>query len=132
MGSTEVVMGTISCCKMAVRLFFSVLLLTLPGTAFGFQAGLSTETPEPVHTPSGNTYPQIVRISYLEGDVRIARGKDNEKATGNDWETATADLPLETGFNLATLDGRAEIEFEDASTVYLGENSVLSFTDLHT
>jgi hypothetical protein len=125
-------MGTMRSCKLAVRLFFSVLILTPPGAAFGFQNGPSTETPEPVHTPSSTTYPQIVRISYLDGDVRIARGKDNEKASGNDWETATADLPLETGFNIATLDGRAEIEFEDASTVYLGENSVLSFTDLHT
>src|ERR1700733_9799442 len=120
-------MGTMRGCKLAVTLFFAVLIATLP--AAGFQAGPSLP---PVHAPSDATYPQIVRISYLEGDVRIARGKDNEKDTGNDWETAPADLPLETGFNLATLDGRAEIEFEDGSTVYLGENSVLSFTDLHT
>jgi FecR protein len=121
-------MGTMRCCKLAVPLVFGVLIATLP--AAGFQAG--PQPAEPGHTPSDTTYPQIVRISYLEGDVRIARGKDNEKATGNTWKTATADLPLETGFNLATLDGRAEIEFEDGSTVYLGENSVLSFTDLHT
>src|ERR1700722_20324026 len=81
--------------------------------------------------PSSNselTYPQIVRISLLQGDVRIARG---EKNAG--WEQATSDLPLESGFNLVTgNDGRVEIEFEDASTVYLGENSVLSFNDLST
>jgi hypothetical protein len=81
--------------------------------------------------PSSNsllTYPQIVRISLLQGDVRIARGE--KKAS---WEKATSDLPLETGFNLVTgNDGRVEIEFEDASTAYLGENSVLSFNNLST
>jgi hypothetical protein len=43
-----------------------------------------------------------------------------------------ADLPLETGFSLVTGTGRAEIEFEDASTIYLAENSILYFNDLHT
>ena len=81
---------------------------------------------------SDATYAQIVRISYVEGDVRIARGEQNEKPPGETWETAVANLPLETGFSLVTGNGRAEIEFEDASTLYLGENSVLSFNDLHT
>jgi FecR protein len=81
---------------------------------------------------SDATYAQIVRISYVEGDVRIARGEQNEKPAGDTWEKAVTDLPLETGFSLVTGDGRAEIEFEDASTFYLGENSVLTFNDLHT
>ena len=78
------------------------------------------------------TFPEIVRLSYVEGDVRVARGKDNEKATGATWEKAVADLPLETGYSLVTGAGRAEIELEDASTLYLAPNSVLSFSDLHT
>ena len=81
---------------------------------------------------SNATYAQIARISYVEGDVRIARGRQNERITGAGWEKAEADLPLETGFSLVTGAGRAEIEFEDASTLYLGENSVLAFNDLHT
>jgi hypothetical protein len=81
---------------------------------------------------SDATYNQIVRISYLDGDVRISRGKENEKATGATWEKAAVNLPLEAGFSLVTGQGRAEIEFENASTLYLGENSVLSFNDLHT
>jgi hypothetical protein len=73
------------------------------------------------------TYPQIARISYTEGDVRVARGaKDAE------WEQARADLPLETGFTISTGNGRAEIELENASTLYLAENSVLVFNDLET
>jgi hypothetical protein len=81
---------------------------------------------------SDATYPQIVRVSYVEGDVRIARGKQNEHLTGAAWEKAVVDTPLATGFSLVTGDGRAEIEFEDASTLYLAQNSALLFNDLHT
>ena len=84
------------------------------------------------HHYSDTTYAQIVRISYVEGDVRIARGEQNEKPAGPVWEKATADLPLETGFSLVTGSGRAEIEFENASTLYLGENSVLTLNELQT
>jgi FecR protein len=80
---------------------------------------------------SDTTYAQVVRISYVEGDVRVQRGKPNGKPGGAVWEKAVADLPVETGFSVATGNGRAEIEFENASTIYLGENSVLTFNDLH-
>jgi hypothetical protein len=80
---------------------------------------------------SDATYAQIVRISYVEGDVRIQRGAPTGKPGSAVWEKAVANLPMETGFSLATGAGRAEIEFENASTIYLGENSVLTFNDLH-
>jgi hypothetical protein len=80
---------------------------------------------------SDTTYAQIVRISYVEGDVRIQRGDPTGKPNGAIWEKAVANLPVETGFSLATGVGRAEIEFENASTIYIGENSVLTFNDLH-
>ncbi|HXR39444.1 MAG TPA: hypothetical protein VN776_10140, partial [Terracidiphilus sp.] len=80
---------------------------------------------------SNVTYAQVVRVSYVEGDVRIQRGDPGGKAGGATWEKAAADLPLETGFSLVTGAGRAEVEFENASTLYLGENSVLTFNDLH-
>lgn len=85
-------------------------------------------------TQPDTTYPEIVRISYLEGDVRIARASKNQ-GDGKDatWETAVMNLPLEEGDNLVTgKDGRVEIEFEDDSTVYLAENSALNFEDLHS
>ncbi|HEY1901774.1 MAG TPA: FecR family protein [Terracidiphilus sp.] len=81
---------------------------------------------------SDATYAQIVRISYVEGDVRIERDDESGRANSGTWEKAVADLPVETGFSLVTGAGRAEIEFENASTIYLGENSVLTFNDLHT
>jgi hypothetical protein len=83
------------------------------------------------HHYSDTTYAQVVRISYAEGDVRVQRGQPNGKASAGEWEKAVADLPLDTGFSLVTGQGRAEIEFENASTMYLGENSVLTFNDLH-
>lgn len=78
--------------------------------------------------------PEIVRISYLEGDVRIARAVKNDGGGKNaTWETAVMNLPLEPGDNLVTgKDGRVEIEFEDDSTIYLAENSALSFEDLRS
>jgi hypothetical protein len=39
-------------------------------------------------------------------------------------------MPLESGYSLVTGTGRAEIEFEDASVVYLADNSVLTFNEL--
>ena len=84
-------------------------------------------------TAPESTYPQIVRISHMEGDVRIARASTNEKSKSEAWETAEMNLPLAAGDNLVTgNDGRAEIEFENASTIYLAPNSVLTFDDLHT
>lgn len=79
------------------------------------------------------TYAQIVRISYLEGDVRIARSSENDKTKSPAWEAAVMNLPLYEGDSIVTgKDGRVEIEFEDASTVYLDSNSVLNCIDLHT
>jgi hypothetical protein len=88
--------------------------------------------PQPAGQAPQQTFAQVVRLSYVEGDVRIARGKVSEKSSGSDWEMAVAGLPIETGYNLVTGNGRAEIELEDASTVYLADNSVLAFNDLHT
>jgi hypothetical protein len=99
-----------------------------------------------------SVYPQIVRLRYVEGDVRVSRGKLAEKVDAHEqdtarlsanlpdnggdqttgWEQAVVNLPLEEGYSLVTGKGRAEIEFEDASTVYLADNSVLTFDQLTT
>jgi len=111
-------------------LAFSCLL------TFVHQAQSASPTAVPPRAQPPATYPQIVRLSYAEGDVRISRGKladkEHEKEGGQTtgWEQATANIPIESGYNLVTGKGRAEIEFEDASTVYLAENSVLSFSQI--
>jgi hypothetical protein len=98
-------------------------MLLLGAAAFG----LAQDQPVP---QMPNTYAQIVRVSFVEGDVRVLRGKDAEKQTKEEWEKAVVDLPIDPGYSLVTGAGRAEIEFEDASVVYLAENSVLVFNEL--
>jgi hypothetical protein len=91
----------------------------------------SIEQEAPASAPvSKAVVPQIVRVSYVQGDVRVSRGKQGKHDGGAVWEQAAVNLPLETGFSLVTGTGRVEIEFEDASTMYLGENSVLTFGNL--
>ena len=75
-------------------------------------------------------YPQIVRLSLVEGDVRVAVGKQKELRDVAPWVHAATNMPLESGFSVVTGKGRVEIEFEDASTMYVGENSALTFDEL--
>ena len=66
---------------------------------------------------------RIVRISYVEGSVRLDSGQGYESATMNvplmerDW--------LQTGS-----DGWAEVQFEDGSLVRLAPDTVIAFTQL--
>ena len=74
--------------------------------------------------------PQLVRLRYVEGDVRFNRGDGKHPDLKRPWEVAITNLPIEQNYALATGDGRAEIEFEDGSEVYVAENTVLLFTEL--
>jgi hypothetical protein len=71
--------------------------------------------------------PEIVRIRYLQGDVRLSKGSPKELDLTKPWEVAEVNVPIEEGFVLATGNGRAEVEFESLTIVYLAENSVLYF-----
>jgi hypothetical protein len=123
---------------MRVACLRSLPILALFGALTTTSVATGRAAEPAAKAPAVTTYPQIVRLSYVQGDVRVSRGKEAEKlqeqepgaATG--WEQAAANLPLATGYSLATGTGRAEIEFEDASVVYLGENSVLRFNQLST
>ncbi len=76
-------------------------------------------------------YPQIARLSFVDGDVRIERGR-SARSKDITWEAAANGVPLESGYSIVTGDGRAEIEFENASVLYLAPNSVLTMNDLST
>jgi len=66
---------------------------------------------------------RIVRLSSVEGDVQIDRGHGYEKAFLN--------LPVTQGMKVrANNDGRAEIEFEDGSTLRITPGTVLEFPEL--
>jgi hypothetical protein len=65
---------------------------------------------------------RIVRLSSVQGDVQI------DRATGEGYERAFDNLPITQGVKIKTrADGRAEVEFEDGSTVRLGPLSVAEF-----
>jgi hypothetical protein len=73
---------------------------------------------------------RIVYISAVEGDVRLSRGVNGRADLKEPWEQALGGELLQQGYALATQKGRAEIEFENGSTVYLDRNSLLLFTEL--
>jgi hypothetical protein len=68
---------------------------------------------------------RIVRLSDVQGSVQI------DKNTGLGFENAFLNLPITQGTQLKTSDnGRAEIEFEDGSTMRLAPNSTIQFSTL--
>jgi uncharacterized protein DUF6600/FecR-like protein len=67
---------------------------------------------------------RIVRLSYVDGGVQIDRG------TGH-FEAAIVNLPITQGMKLQTRDdGRAEVEFEDGSTLRLAPDTAVRFSQL--
>jgi uncharacterized membrane protein YgcG len=72
-----------------------------------------------------DSHVRIVRLSNVQGAIEIDRN------TGQGYEKATANMPLVEGMKLAAkADGRAEVEFEDGSTVRITPNSKIEFTTL--
>lgn len=75
---------------------------------------------------------QLVRLIYVDGDVRFNQGDSKGPNLEKPWEKAEANLPIEQGYALSTGDGRAEVEFESGAIVYLAPNSVLLFNTLQS
>lgn len=70
-----------------------------------------------------DSHARIVRISYVEGEVRL----DN----GHGYESATMNVPLTERSWLQTgSDGWAEVQLEDGSLIRLAPNTVIAFTQL--
>lgn len=70
-----------------------------------------------------DSHVRIVRLSYIEGTVQVNR-------TGQ-FEQAIMNLPITEGTKVRTgADGRAEVEFEDGSTLRLASNTTIQFTQL--
>lgn len=79
-----------------------------------------------------SSHARIIRLSYVQGDVRIAHNVngDSLQSGENAWGVATLNLPIHQGDTVATDNGRAEVEFESGSVAFLAENTVLEFYDL--
>src|SRR5712691_10045230 len=68
---------------------------------------------------------RIVRLSDVQGTVQI------NKNAGLGFENAFANLPITQGTQLRTREnGRAEIEFEDGSTLRITPNTTVAFGKL--
>jgi hypothetical protein len=68
---------------------------------------------------------RIVRLSDVQGSVQI------DKNTGLGFENTFLNLPITQGVRVKTRDrGRAEIEFEDGSTLRLTPNTTVEFSTL--
>lgn len=68
---------------------------------------------------------RIVRLSDVQGSVQI------DKNTGMGFENAFLNLPITQGTQLRTREnGRAEIEFEDGSTLRVIPNTTVQFSTL--
>jgi hypothetical protein len=68
---------------------------------------------------------RIVRLSDVQGSVQI------DKNTGMGFESAFLNLPITQGSQVRTHDrGRAEIEFEDGSSLRLTPNTTIEFSTL--
>lgn len=78
------------------------------------------------------SHARIIRLSYVQGDVRITHNVSGDPLQSSDsaWEVAALNLPIHQGDALATDNGRAEVEFESGSVAFLAENTVLEFYDL--
>src|ERR1700736_202418 len=78
------------------------------------------------------SHARIIRLSLVQGDVRVARTFHGDPLTDvkAPWERAELNLPVRQGYVLATDNGRAEVEFENGAMAFLNANSVLEFYDL--
>ena len=78
-----------------------------------------------ISLPAAASQARIVRLSDVHGTVQI------NKNSGLGFERAFLNLPITQGTELKTLgDGRAEVEFEDGSTLRLGPDSMVRFSAL--
>ena len=75
--------------------------------------------------PGDYSRARIVRLSFVEGTVTLQR------PDMADWAAAPVNTPIEEGFKLSTSDKSfAEVEFENASTARLGQDSLVDFNQL--
>jgi hypothetical protein len=109
-------------------MIFSILALAMPALARAQSDDQEQYQDQPAEqlNPLDNTHDshvRIVRISYIEGAVRID--------TGHGYESATMNVPVtEHNWLQTRSDGWAEVQLEDGSTIRLAPDTVVAFTEL--
>jgi hypothetical protein len=111
-----------------MRYLSRLLLLVLFFLAFLTVFNPSAQTFSQV-APKASAPPQtqMVRLSYVQGYVKVSTGVNGKPDLDKDWAVAGVNFPVEEGTTVATEQGRAEVEFENGSMIYLAEQSVLQF-----
>lgn len=100
----------------------SLLLLTL-----SFASPVLANADDAQQAPSSESlsHARVVHLSFVKGTVAV------RKPDSRQWTRATLETPIEEGFSIVT--GRnsfAELQFENGSTVRLGEFSHIDFVQL--
>jgi hypothetical protein len=95
-----------------------------PATAAASDDAGTTASSQTAPAASGYSKIRIVRLSEVKGEVQLDRN------IGRGFESPMTNLPITEGVKLKTGEGVAEIEFEDNSTVRVGQNSLVEFPRL--
>src|SRR5262249_662330 len=91
------------------------------------EAQLSNHGPDPTaaynpNDDSHDSHARIVRISYVDGEVRIDHGSG--------YESASMNVPVtEHNWLQTRSDGWAEVQLEDGSLIRLAPDTVIAFTE---
>ncbi len=102
--------------------FLAVLILLLSVVSLNVFASDPTDDYDD-YIPEENA--RVARIKFLEGEAQIKR-IDNDQ-----WEVATANLPLVEGDEITTSENsRIELQFDKNNYVRLGENSYFKIVNL--
>src|SRR5438045_8849446 len=74
-----------------------------------------------------NSHARIIRLSFVQGDVRIAHNVNGDplQSPDNQWEVAALNLPIHQGDALATDSGRPGAEFESGERTSRAHHTVL-------
>lgn len=86
----------------------------------------------PAAVSADSSHARIVRLSFIQGDVRFVREFHDDPIADPraSWEVAQLNLPIRQGNAISTGNGRAEVEFESGALAFLGPNTVIEFYDL--
>jgi ferric-dicitrate binding protein FerR (iron transport regulator) len=100
----------------------AVLLMAL---SFAPRAFGNSDSPQQVSAPAGASRARVVSLSFVHGTV-IVRSPGS-----SGWTRATLDTPLEEGASIATArHSFAEVQFENGSTLRIGEISQIDFAQM--
>ena len=107
--------------RIKARRWFTGLAALAVGAVWLMPGMPAQEAEQAAAGPGGGQPARAVRLSYVDGQVRLAQG--NQELA----EQAAANTPLFEGAQLTTTDsGKAEIQFEDGSVARLSPDSSLT------